>query len=262
MTATTPKKKGTKAQATTEVPVEPIATGAVESAAATPTAKKKQIIFSKAGKEEKSAYYLFGDIAVEVAGLLDMTVAMSKKEQPMLSISAVQFPLMKAEIEGAGYAVAVSDAVNKPVAEIRVFEGKERAGANLFGEPAQIVANGLGLQAKMSRKNEPYITLTMAQVDEAVAVLEKDRAYQPRVLREALVITSPGRFCLLREAAEVASEYFQIALEQSQAGNPKLNLAPTQYEEVRPVLKRAGYYTKEVSSAELDRNRSQAELSQ
>ena len=60
----------------------------------------------------------------------------------------------------------------------------------------------------------------------------------------------------------MVSEHFQIALKDSLPGNSKLDLAPTQCEEIRPVLNRARYYTKEVSSAELDRNRSQAEAAE
>jgi len=259
MTATTPKKKSTKTQAKTKTkalvePVEPPEVPAIETPVAIP-ARKRDILFSKSGKGLKCSYYLFGKNALEVAEVLGVTVLSSRAEQPMLMISEVDFPLRKTEMEAAGYAIEVFDAFDKSVAEIRVFRGRDRSGANLFGEPAKIVANGLGLQAKMTRKNEPYVTVTIAQVDEAVAILETDRTYKPRVLEEAVVITSPGRYCLLDEAADLASDYFWCDVDYSVSGTPKMDLSPAEYEEFCPVLRWAGYYIKELSSATLKQNR-------
>lgn len=240
MTATTEKNKK-----------KAVATEAAEAPTAT-TEKKKQLIFSKAGKAEKESYYLFGDTATAIAEVLQLGTTMSKKDQPMLTIPVAQFEEAKAKLEEVGYAIATEEAANKPVAELRLFEGRERSGANIFGETAKVVADALGVQAKLTRKNEFYLTIDSDQIQLAVEALTK-AGYNARQLKEWTVIKYPNnRYCFLKEAATEAGEHFGLATEESQAGNAKLTVTSEQYQEFRAIAKQNGHYFKELTPSEME----------
>lgn len=246
MTATTETKKK-----------KSVATEATEAPTATVSEKKKQLIFSKAGKAEKESYYLFGDTATAIAEVLQLETTMSKKDQPMLTIPVAQFEEAKAKLEEAGYAIATEEAANKPVAELRLFEGRERSGANIFGETAKVVADALGVKAKLTVRNEFYLTIDSDQIQLAVDALIK-AGYNARQLKEWTVIKYPNnRYCFLKESATEAGEYFGLATEESQAGNAKLTVTSDQYQEFRAIAKQKGFYFKELTPTEME-NRKQS----
>ena len=103
---------------------------------------------------------------------------------------------------------------------MRLFEGEKRSGANIFGEPAKVIADALNVKVGTTRKNEFYLTLDPDQIGAAVATL-KAAGYLPRQLKELTVIQQPSnRYCLIKEAAELGSDHFEVEVETSQSDNP------------------------------------------